>query len=116
MIAKERHTPTYSSLWERTKSCLGALGVSEWVLGREWSDPANYGETITFTASRWLVGPRDEPIADSRIAKFTGAADGLILLIGPIRAGRLPYFAAELLAVDGRPEFACRHSAARASL
>jgi hypothetical protein len=31
----------------------------------------------------------------------------LIALMGPIQAGRLPYLTAELLAVGGRPEFAC---------
>ncbi len=103
MIVQERSSPSFAALWQRTQNHLSSLMLTETPL------PAaeNAAGSVRLHSGRWRIGTRQEPLAECRIARLSGVADGLLAMIGPVEPGRLPYFSAELLAAHGRPQFAC---------
>jgi hypothetical protein len=107
MIAQDCELQTYAGLWERTRSALAPLGLTEEPVPPEWASAVGILGQVRLVTASWIVGAAGEPAAVCRVARLHGAADGHLTLISPTRAGRLPVFTAELLAVQGRPQLTC---------
>ncbi len=94
----------FAGAWRATRRLLAPLGLARWPLAADLAaSPAGVGGRVGLRACRWRVGPAGRPLAECRAVHIAGPACDIVnVLIFPRDPGRVPVFAAELLAFGGR--------------